>query len=98
MVGGVFEATNGDEITGPYTTLYTVTSEPPISTWTEITLSNATTPYKYARYRAAGWCNVAEIEFYSGNNQLSGTVYGTAGSWNNSGLDYTKVFEETITG
>ena len=35
MVGGVFEGTHGDQVTGPYRTLYTVTNNPPAG-WSEV--------------------------------------------------------------
>ena len=35
MVGGVFEGSNGNKDTGPYTPIYTITSTP--SGWTEVT-------------------------------------------------------------
>jgi len=93
MVGGVFEATNGSATAGPYTTLYTITTTPGDNQWTEIIPSGSDIAYRYARYRAGGACNVAEIEFYRGTEKATGVSFGTPGSWGNSGNDYTKAFD-----
>lgn len=60
--------------------------------------------YRYVRYsqfitneeNAGGHTNVAEVEFYYGSVKATGTVFGTSGSCNNSGMDYTKVFDGNI--
>jgi hypothetical protein len=52
--------------------------------------------FRYVRYRASGNCNVAEIEFYRGAQKVSGTAFGTPGSWGNSGNDYTKAFDGDV--
>jgi hypothetical protein len=31
MVGGIFEGTNGDPITGPYTVIHAITTNPPLA-------------------------------------------------------------------
>jgi len=94
MTGGVFEGTNGDKSTGLYSVLVTITSDPPDGQWSEVSIGNDI-GYRYVRYRSPvnGFCNVSEIEYYRGSEKATGTVYGTAGSWNNSGNDYTKVFD-----
>ncbi len=71
MVGGVFEGSNGNKDSGPYTPLYTILTEP--SGWTEVDASLG--GFRYLRYRSpgGGFCNVAEIEFYRNNNKLSWT-------------------------
>jgi len=97
MIGGAFEGTNGDPATGPYTTLYTIASTPPDGQWTEATSLSNQSGFRYVRYRSAGFCNVAEIEFYRGTQKVTGTVFGTPGSWGNSGNDYTKAFDGNTT-
>jgi hypothetical protein len=97
MINGVFEGSNGDRDNGPYAALYTISSTPIDGQWTEITPSNSTIGYRYVRYRAGGFCNVAEIEFYRGTQKVTGTVFGTPGSWGNSGNDYTKAFDGNTT-
>lgn len=85
MVGGVFEGSNGNKDTGPYTPLYTISSEP--SGWTEVDASLG--GFRYLRYRSpsGGFCNVAEIEFYRNNNKLSGPGFGTPGSYSGGTVD-----------
>jgi hypothetical protein len=95
MAGGVFEGTNGDKDSGPYSALYTVNSTPAAG-WNETTnLTNNIAAFRYIRYRSPdnGYCNVSEIEFYRGNDKITGTAFGTPGSWNNSGADFTKAFD-----
>ncbi|MFZ0712273.1 MAG: fibronectin type III domain-containing protein, partial [Terrimicrobiaceae bacterium] len=90
MVGGVFEGTDGDPVTGTYTTIYTINSAPPQLLWSEASVSLGN--YRYLRYRAPSnsFGNVAEIEFYRNGVKLTGTGYGTPGSWNNSGNTFDK--------
>jgi hypothetical protein len=101
MTGGVFEGTNGDKDAGPYTVISTIIAQPAENQWTEVTsLSNANQGFRYVRYRspANSYANVAEIEFYRGATKLAGPLFGTAGSWNNSGNDYTRAFDgNTVT-
>jgi fibronectin type 3 domain-containing protein len=100
---GVFEASNGLKDAGPYTVLYTIPVVPP-QNWSEITEaawtaqtgdSNFDRGYRYIRYRGPNGsaCNVAEIEFYSGAAKAAGAPFGSPGSYQNSGRDYTKVFD-----
>jgi hypothetical protein len=51
MVGGVFEGTNtnGNPVIGTYTTIYTVTNNPPTA-WSEVSASLGS--YRYLRYRS----------------------------------------------
>ena len=103
MVGGVFEGTNGDPITGPYTTLYTVTSNPPEG-WSEVNVNlghyqlSDPTDYRYLRYRGPNGShgNVAEIEFYRSGVKVTGTGFGTPGSWYNSGNTFDKALDGDV--
>jgi hypothetical protein len=99
MTGGTFEGSNGDKTAGPYITIARVTSQPAEAQWNEITTFEVPNPvFRYVRYSApsSGWGNVSEIEFYSGNTKLTGQVFGTPGSFQNSGNDYTKAFDGNI--
>jgi regulation of enolase protein 1 (concanavalin A-like superfamily) len=93
MMGGVFEGTNGDPVTGTYTVIHTIGTLPAASAWTEVNVSLGT--YRYLRYRAgsSSWCNVAEVEFYRAGTKLSGTGYGTAGSFNGLGDTFDKALD-----
>ena len=103
MVGGVFEATDGDPITGPYRTLYTVTSNPPEG-WSEVNVSlvrdelSDPPQYRYLRYRGPNGShgNVAEIEFYRSGVKVTGTGFGTPGSWSNSGSTFDKALDGDV--
>jgi hypothetical protein len=95
MVGGVFEGTNGDPVTGSYTKIYTITANPPLA-WTEVTVSLG--DYRYLRYRGpnGSYGNVAEIEFYRNGVKLTGTGYGTPGSYNNNGNTFEKALDGNV--
>ena len=92
MVGGVFEGTDGDPVTGPYIPIYTIKTTPPTG-WSEVHVSLGS--YRYLRYRGAAgsYCLVAEIEFYRAGVKLLGTGYGTAGSWLNRGSTFDKALD-----
>ncbi len=95
MVGGVFEGTNGNPSSGNYTTIHTVTDNPPLS-WSDVGVSLGN--YRYLRYRAprGSYGNVAEIEFYRNGSKLTGSSYGTSGSWNGGGTTFDKAFDGNI--
>ena len=95
MIGGVFEGTNGDPVNGPYQTIYTITSNPPLA-WNEVSadLKN----YRYLRYRGPtdSFGNVAEVEFYRNGAKLTGAGFGTPGSWSNQGSTFDKALDGNI--
>jgi hypothetical protein len=95
MIGGVFEGTNGNPVTGPYTTIYTITTNPSTA-GQEVSLSLGN--YRYLRYRGPNnsYGNVAEIEFYRNGVKLNGTGYGTPGSWNNEGNTFDKALDGNV--
>ena len=92
MIGGVFEGTNGDPVSGPYTTVHTISGNPSLN-WTSVGLSLGS--YRYLRYRGpnGSYGNVAEIEFYRAGVKLAGTAFGSPGSWNNSGNTFSKALD-----
>ncbi len=95
MVGGVFEGSNGNKDSGPYTLLYTIATEP--AGWTEVDANLG--GFRYLRYRSpsGGFCNVAEIEFYRNGNKLSGPGFGTPGSYSGGSSDaYTAALDGNI--
>jgi len=96
MVGGIFEGSNGDKDAGPYSAIYTISSQPADGQWTEAAVPATTnTAYRFVRYRAGGNCNVAEIEFYRGAAKAAGTPIGTPGAWT-SGMDYTRAWDGDV--
>lgn len=68
MVGGKFQGSNDNSI---WTDLYTISTQPVETIYTEVLITN-TTNYTYYRYQspAYGFCNVSEIKLYTeaGNN------------------------------
>ncbi len=95
MIGGVFEGTNGDPVAGPYTEIHTITANPPPS-WSSVNADLG--DYRYLRYRApnGSYGNVAEIEFYRAGVKLTGTGFGTPGSWNNVGNTFAKALDGDV--
>ena len=95
MIGGVFEGTNGDPVAGPYTEIHTITTNPPPS-WSSVNADLG--DYRYLRYRApnGSYGNVAEIEFYRAGVKLTGTGFGTPGSWNNVGNTFAKALDGNV--
>lgn len=92
MVGGVFEGTNGDPVTGPYTTIYTIPSDPPLErNLVSVELSD----YRCLRYRAPteSLVNLAEIELYRDGVKLTGTGSGTPSSWSGQGSAFDKALD-----
>ncbi|HEY5705410.1 MAG TPA: PA14 domain-containing protein [Terrimicrobiaceae bacterium] len=95
MTGGVFEGTNGDPDTGPYTTIHTIATNPSLS-WSAVNVSLGS--YRYLRYRGPNGShgNVAEMEFYRAGVKLTGTGFGTPGSWSNVGNTFAKALDGNV--
>ena len=98
MVGGQFQGSS-DGTT--YTTLATIAQAPPDNQLTTLTFSGPAA-YRYLRYLGpdGSYGNIAELEFDSGAGtslaKISGTPFGTLGSYQNSGNDITKVFDGSL--
>ncbi len=95
MVGGKFQGSL-DGVN--YTTLSTITATPTQGRLTTLPISTATV-YRYLRYLApnGSYGDIAELEFDSGTGsslvKLTGTPFGTPGSYRNSGNTFDKVFD-----
>ncbi len=95
MTGGIFQ---GSQDNTTWTTLYTVPSAPSDAYTTGTFTTNPTT-FRYLRYLApsGSYGNVAEIEFDSVSGgtatKLTGTAFGTAGSYNNDGFTFSKALD-----
>ena len=85
MIGGIFAGTNGDPVNGPYTTIYTITVTPP-DAWTTANVTGLPS-YRYLCYFSPNnsYGNIAEMKFYHNGVQITGTGFGTAGSYGNDG-------------
>lgn len=97
MLNGRFTGSN-ESATNGFVELARIATTPAENAWTEITLSNSTV-YRYVKYEspAGGWGNVAEVEFYNGTTKLSGSGFGTAGSWNNGGATFDRALDSNTT-
>ena len=95
MVGGVFEGTTGDPVSGPYTTIYSITSVPPLE-WNVVRVDLGN--YRYLRYRGpdGSYGNVAEVGFYRNGAKLTGQGFGTSGSWSGSGSTFDKALDGDV--
>jgi hypothetical protein len=109
MDGGVFQASNSSTFSTGVVTLYTVgASENPSSTslTTQTVTSVATGTYRYVRYvaPAGSFGDIAEFQVFGPGtntappvvNQYSGAVFGTAGSYDNSGNTIAKAVDGSL--
>ena len=94
MNGGQFQGSN-DNVN--WTTLAVLSGTPTDNAWSTIAITTSTR-YRYLRYLSpnGGYGNIAELEFYSGSTKLTGTGFGTAGSWNNSGNTFSKALDGSV--
>ena len=95
MVGGVFEGTNGNPVSGTYVPIYTITTNPP-PTWSDVSIDLGN--FRYLRYRGPNrsYANVAEIEFYRKGVKVTGAGYGTPRSWNGTGATFDKALDANV--
>jgi hypothetical protein len=95
MVSGVFEGTNGNPLTGTYTPIYTIKTNPRPE-WSEVSVNLGN--FRYLRYRGpnGSYGNVAEIEFYREGVKVKGAGYGTQGSWNNNGNSFGRALDGNV--
>jgi hypothetical protein len=96
MLKGKFTASNEGATTG-FETMAEIKQAPPEGEWTEINLAKPVR-YRFLKYEAPNnsWGNVAEIEFYSGTEKIKGRPFGTTGSRNNSGNDFSKALDGNV--
>ncbi|WP_461099670.1 T9SS type A sorting domain-containing protein, partial [Telluribacter humicola] len=97
-----FHRLNGASLQGSndrnsWTTIYNFTTEG-TGKWQEFSFGN-TASYRYVRYvsapNSAG--ELVEIEFYNGSQKLSGTVFGSSGSFNNdSKYSYQRAMDGVV--
>jgi len=85
MLGGKFQGSNDGT---SYTDLATVTTTPSANQYTQQALSADPKLFRYLRYLSpsGGYCDIAELEFYSGTSavKLTGTLFGSPGTWDHS--------------
>ncbi len=93
MTGGEIQGSN-ESATGGFVMLAKLDQKPAEGEWTEIKLEPKKA-YRFLRYFGPqnSHTNIAELEFLSGGKKIEGKPYGTFGSRDNSGNDYTKAFD-----
>jgi len=71
-----------------------ITEVPKEHEWSELVLA-APVLYRFIKYEApnGSWGNVAEVEFYAGDQKIHGTPFGTTGSRDNAGRDFAKAMD-----
>jgi len=96
MLRGRFTGSD-DGRTTDFRTIAEIRETPPEGQWTEIRLGRPVR-YRYVKYESPlnGWGNVAEIEFWSGDAKIRGEAFGTTGSRDNSGNDFTKALDGNV--
>jgi hypothetical protein len=101
MIGGTFQGSNSSTFASGVTNLYTITAAPGAG-YNAVSVSNSNS-FEYVRYVSptGSFGDVAEIQFYgnlvkSASNQLTGTVIGTSGSYNNDGNTIAKAFDGNL--
>ena len=95
MLGGQFQGSaNGVA----YTTLATITHAPASAGWNSVTLPINISQYRYLRYLApnGAYGNIAELEFDSQGVKLTGTGFGTPGSWCSIGNTFGKALDGNL--
>ncbi len=92
MVGGQFQ---GSPDNSSWTTLTTIAQAPPDNQYSILPTIADPATFRYLRYLAPDgtYGNVGEIEFDSKGAKLTGTAFGTPGSYYGSGNDFTKAFD-----
>ena len=91
MVGGQFQGSNDGT---NYTTLATITTQPASNQYS--TLALGSTLYRYLRYLSPNgtYTVLAEVEFYNGTTRLTGTGFGTSGSYSNQGNGFERALDD----
>ena len=103
MIGGVFQASNDPAFATGVVTVATVSASPAANVLTAVN-TNATAAYRYWRYVGPnnGYCNIAEFELFGtgtttpASTQLTGTPFGTAGSYLNDGNTFANGFDGNL--
>lgn len=96
MLKGKFTGSNEGATTG-FETIADIKELPREGEWNQITLPKPVR-YRFIKYEAPAnsWGSVAEIEFLSGTEKIQGVPFGTTGSRNNSGSDFTKALDGDV--
>ena len=100
MVGGSFQASNDKTFANGTAVVYTVSTAPTNGVLTVVPVATGTTAYRYWRYVAPAnsYGNVAEVQLFGIPKaaKLTGTTFGTAGSYNNNGNTVAKATDGNL--
>ena len=93
MKGGAFVGSN-ETATTDFHPIVTITDAPPEGAWAELAVPKPVA-YRYIKYVGpqGSYGSVAEIEFRAGGTKLVGRPFGTAGSRDDSGSDFSKALD-----
>jgi hypothetical protein len=99
MVGGIFQGSNDPNFVSGVVNLATISSTPATGSYTSISISN-TNGFQYVRYLSpsGSYGDVAELQFFGTaatnlHPKRTGTVIGTAGSYQNDGNTVAKAVD-----
>jgi hypothetical protein len=102
MIGGVFQGSNDPTFTTGVVPLAVISTAPANGLYTSVEVTVPAT-FRYVRYLAptGSYGNVAEIQFVgypatTAISPLTGTVIGTAGSWQNDGDTIANAFDGNL--
>jgi hypothetical protein len=101
MVGGVFQASNAADFSSGVVNLYTISTAPAQNVFTTAAVSESGN-YRYVRYLSpdGAYCNAAELQFFGvptvPHVQLTGTIIGTPGSYQNNGDTIDHAFDGNL--
>ncbi|MCX5683891.1 MAG: chitobiase/beta-hexosaminidase C-terminal domain-containing protein [Planctomycetota bacterium] len=96
MAKGRFVGSNAGQTTD-FQMIAEIKDPPPDGQWSEIVLPKPVR-YRYLKYESplGGWGNVAEIEFYAGETKIPGTPFGTTGSRDGGGNEFSKALDGSV--
>lgn len=96
MKGGRFVGSN-ENATTDFETIAEIKEAPREGEWSEISLDKPVM-FRYIKYEAPrdSWGNVAEVEFYDGAAKIRGVAFGTQGSRDNAGNDFSKALDGDV--
>ena len=80
-----------------WTTLHTIGATPPENQFSETSFANSLA-YRYIRVLMPvnSYGNLTELEFYHDATRLTGTPFGSPGSYQNNGSTFDKVFDGNV--
>jgi hypothetical protein len=96
MQRGRFTGSNEGPTAG-FETIAEIKEVPPEGQWSEVAVPKPVR-FRFLKYESphSGWGNVAEVEFYGGEKKIAGTPFGTTGSRDGGGNDFSKALDGDV--